>query len=570
MKSSVIRQRVADFFRRHHPFDEFAEEDLLELAGSGRVKFHEAGEVLFRQGENAKGEFLSLIQQGRVELIESDAATGDETLRDVLSDGDLLGLDRFSGDGTFQREARTASDVILYSFSAALLESYALRYRALRRFLEASVSVISGGSDRTSWLDADAPPLPYLQARHTAVAAQVNGHRRPPIAAAVLTTREAVRAMLRERTRQLAVVSGETTEAILTETDLGMFCGHQPVLLIESIREAASIDELKPLVGLASRMVSSALAQPRDVDDCSRLGVQATIAAAEACIRMAGRELAAAGIGPTVAGVPHCWIRFGASARDEVLLPEAPAIAVVYDDQTAPVPPDTAIYFTALAGEAAAFLHRCGLTGAASCWADGSQPAMPLSEWKRFYSDTVADPVRHQLYERREYFDLAPLTGEARIFDDLGTHIRHELRDHPATLALLANDTRAHLPPVTLFRGLVLDLEAGHTAPLDIVETVLAPVVDAARVFALAHQQLDPANTLERLAAAAEADLAPPTVRETADAFRAGLYYRAIAGGRSVNPASLGKLDQTMLKSAFTSIQRFVEHTVAQFFRAAV
>src|SRR4029077_11036331 len=120
MKTSVIRHRVADFLKRHAPFDALEEQDLLDLAGSGKVKFHESEEYLFRQGD-PKGQFVWTIQQGRVELIE-EGPSG-ELLRDVLGEGDLLGLERFAGDGICQYSARTASDVILYGVAASLFES---------------------------------------------------------------------------------------------------------------------------------------------------------------------------------------------------------------------------------------------------------------------------------------------------------------------------------------------------------------------------------------------------------------------------------------------------------------
>ena len=97
MKTSVIRQRVADFLKQNAPFDTLLEQDLLDLAGSGKVKFHESDEYVFRQGD-AKGQFVWVIQQGRVELIEASASG--QRLRDVLGEGDLLGLDRFVGDGS--------------------------------------------------------------------------------------------------------------------------------------------------------------------------------------------------------------------------------------------------------------------------------------------------------------------------------------------------------------------------------------------------------------------------------------------------------------------------------------
>src|SRR5258707_14494202 len=118
MKTAVIRHRVADFLKQHAPFDSLPETDLLALAGSGRVRFHESEEYVFRQGD-APGPLLFVIQQGRVELLDG------EQLRDVLGEGDLLGLDRFLGDGAHRHSARTASDVILYAVDAGIFATLA-------------------------------------------------------------------------------------------------------------------------------------------------------------------------------------------------------------------------------------------------------------------------------------------------------------------------------------------------------------------------------------------------------------------------------------------------------------
>ena len=117
MKTSVIRHRVADFLKQYPPFDSLSEIDLLEVAGSGRVKFHQANEYIFRQGQE-KAQIVWMVQQGRVDLIE-DCIAG-EQLRDVVGEGDLLGLDRFLGNGRCLYSARTAGDVILYGVNAEL------------------------------------------------------------------------------------------------------------------------------------------------------------------------------------------------------------------------------------------------------------------------------------------------------------------------------------------------------------------------------------------------------------------------------------------------------------------
>ena len=137
------------------------------------------------------------------------------------------------------------------------------------------------------------------------------------------------------------------------------------------------------------------------------------------------------------------------------------------------------------------------------------------------------------------------------------------------TTTLLANDTLARLPPLTFFRGLVVELDGAQTDKVDLNATALTPVADAARVFALATGSPFPANTIDRLQVATEAF--PDGVRvftDAAEAFRIALYCRCTTGGSVLVPSRLGKLDQRLLKTAFTSILRLIEYTDATFMPA--
>ena len=96
MNTSVIRYRVADFLKSHAPFDALPGPHLLELAGQGRVKFHEADEYIYRQGQ-AKTSWVWIIQQGRVELF--DETSGADQLRDVLAKATCWGWIDFSVTG---------------------------------------------------------------------------------------------------------------------------------------------------------------------------------------------------------------------------------------------------------------------------------------------------------------------------------------------------------------------------------------------------------------------------------------------------------------------------------------
>ncbi len=616
MKTSVIPYRVADFLRRHAPFDGISEQDLLELAGSGRVKFHQSHEYLFRQGD-PKGQQVWVIQQGRVEAMEQ--SNSGEHLRDVLGEGDLLGLDRFAGDGSFLYSARTASDVILYGFAADVFESLTARYPAVKRFLAAHFSVAGVlGFGRTSWLDAEAPSLDFVRSRQVTIpldasveeaARRVSGSKNgvavfvdqtqcpvamiaakdlctagsgvarlaarplpPPIAAAPLSTRVIVREMLRRRTEEIGITADGTAKSpqqgILTASELALFCGRNPGRLIRAIREAESAIEMEPLLRLAAGLVQDALAQPSDVDDCCQIGTEVIAALADACVRLACAQVLEAGIDAPAAKC--CWVMFGEAARGELMRPAPATIAAVYDDSRGACQPEDSVYFAAVAGETEAWFHAFGLTGTGVFWPEGSQPCMPLSGWRRLYSETIRNPLDYDLYARREFFDALALCGDVSILQTLHGEIAVELGGHEMAIPLLANDTLGHLPPLTFFDGLVIDLDGTQRESFDIASVAVAPIAGAARVFAIAKQKLTNASTLARLETAAlDYPEGAAIFREAAEAFRIALYYQALSGGPHINPAKLGRFDQLLLKTAFSSIHQLLEFTASTFLPTA-
>src|SRR6185436_6817145 len=148
MKTSVIRHRVADFLKQHPPFDVLPDDVLLELAGTGRVTFHESDEYLLQSGQ-AWGTLIRVIQQGKVEIL--DERPDRARLRDVLGEGEIIGLGRFLGHESSRHAARTASDVILYSIDAGAFGALVNQYPRMAHYLaahEAGASV-----DRVFWFD---------------------------------------------------------------------------------------------------------------------------------------------------------------------------------------------------------------------------------------------------------------------------------------------------------------------------------------------------------------------------------------------------------------------------------
>lgn len=548
MNTSVIRYRVADFFKRFAPFDTLPHSELLDLAGTGRVKFHESDEYVFWQGK-PRGSSLWIVQQGRVELI--DARSGQEELRDLAGEGDIIGLDSFIADGSYAYSARTATDVILYSIDAAAFEELARKHPVVERFRDAHRSLSGSPASLRSWLDAAPPPMEFIAARQPA---QRPAHA--PLSAH--TTRDAVRAMVRNRAESVTLPTHPPK--VLSAADLAIFCDRNPALLLREVRNAPSKDVLRPLLEQARRMINDGLSRAEDVDDCALLATEFAAAATQAAIALATRDIEEAGLmRPTSA---HCWVAFGAQARGELLRLTHPRTGVIYDGAD----PSAHAYFAAAAGRLHDHYLASGLDIAGDTWPDGCHPSMTFDAWRQFYAETIRNPLQYDLFARRELFDLRRLAGEESLINALSTLVADELRQQAMLIPLLANDTLANQPPLTFFRGLVLDAEGHESANLDLHRLALQPVSDAARVFTLGRLGLGCINTLDRLMEAAKFAPAHAEIfHRAADAFRIALYHQTRTGSATIAAASLSRYDQRLFKTAFQSILKLLELTTATF-----
>src|SRR5205814_1538958 len=96
---------------------------------------------------------------------------------------------------------------------------------------------------------------------------------------------------------------------------------------------------------------------------------------------------------------------------------------VVYDHLNDPS--GASAYFNAVTGQVGAWFHACGLEGTVPVWPEGAHPCMPLSEWKRFFRATIHKPYEHDLFSRRELFDLRELSGDRRSIQGCGGRVSH-------------------------------------------------------------------------------------------------------------------------------------------------
>jgi CBS domain-containing protein len=631
MKTSVIRYRVADFLREYPPFDVVSLTDLLSFSGSGKVVFHEDDIYLFRKGQSRQST-LWVIQQGRIEMLD-EMPTG-EHLRDVLGQGDILGLSHHSDDAAYQLTARTATEAILYSFNLDTFKTLVSKYPAAEHFLTAHLSAAARHTkslqapltrerlltekEKAIWLNAKGLPAEWSARRlltceaalplrdaakkmarahcETLAVVASNGNPlglittkeiRDQLATGIimadgpverfmnrrfltvppgLRTADYLLEMLRGRSQWLAITesgsAGSPLRGIVTDTDLEITCGRNPVLLQREMLAAETVTELNYLWQRAEAFLAESLVGPSVVEWLSRMMSELRTVLLERMVQIAAAELAE--VGRTNPGIAHCWLLFGGAGRREMMTPIVPNVGVVYDD---PPPGDEAAiekYFSTLSQKVAAKLDACG-SHVRRATAEMKQ-CRRLSAWKEFYRSRIRDPLGSQIYTSREYFDFDVVSGESALGTELQQFIIEELKGGEMFIPVLANDTIAHLPPLTFYQGFVLETDGRLNKTLNVEKTALTPITDAARVLAFSAIDVSTANTLQRLQRAARAlPQFASILNDAAEAWRIIYYHHTLAGMSKTGeeaviiPSRLSRFEQRLLKTAFDSTRRLIE-----------
>lgn len=595
MKTSLILYRVADFLRQHPPFQSIRIEELLPLARSGRVAFHTEEEYLFEAGRAVKPQFW-LLQQGSVELL---AGTAEEPeIRDLAAAGDLLGLESLSGVPTYPLTARTASECIVYVLDPAPLEELRRRHAELDRYLAAALGEPAATAASAAWLDAEpealllastrfgrcAPGTPVREVSRGGVTAvleedgamvglvtpasllgAVAGDRLNPAtpAEAVIEPdlprlpagarlESCVLAMARSGASAVALTANGDPRSplagIVTETDVELLTGCNPMLPLRAMRTATSLAALRLA---ATRTLQFAATGFRD-----------TAAADWFCEYLSlfwntllGRVVELEG-GP-IEGC--CWILMGRAGRGEHLTPVIPPIGAICEERALAAA-------TAFLPRLEGMLRACGLEPGPVAAAE----IRTIEDWKSRFRALLGNPLLEGIYQHRTLFDFRPAAGHAALAGALRAHCRSLLAANGTAAALLGNDCLERFPPLTFFGNVVVDAGGVRREQLDLDAAAVTPLADVGRVFALAAGDLDPGSTIERFTAAAVRYPGHAALlREAADAFRVLLLVLCRNGNRDrddgarIHPGVLSRYEQILLKSVFRTTARLLEFTHA-------
>ena len=604
METAVISYRVADFLKKHAPFHGVTDEDLLALAGGGRVRFYEPNEYILWQGEPHRFQVF-VIQQGTVSLWD-ESADGAK-LRDVRGAGDMLGIERYNDAPAILYSARSESDVVVYGFEATDFEAFVLKYpRALqyvaaegrvtpdyqpagerrelpRVFLHdlvgrgalpscsefetiasATGRLLASRSEAMIVMDAEQRARAVLSAdmvlRWVAAgggsaeqAVETLVHRSPATVAPDATVADALLTMGIADVDALAITDDGTAtgrvQALVTRRDLAPVFGENPASLLRDLRVASSTHQLRDLNQRARSFVLEHLTGAASVEWLSRFMHLVDAATLTRAVTLTG-----------AADLHTSWCFAGSAGRAESLtLLAPPLVAVVGED--VPQADAQAAYRRVLDA-----LLECGYLPRRDQPFEASFYTASAAEWTTRYRDWIADPVRQKAYLVRTLFDVRAVCGQHALWHAVRASVTEAVdRDF---VHVLGNDCLASLPPLTFFQDAVIDSFGEHTTTFRLEYSAVRPLVDVGRVFALAARDFLGRSTVERFAIARA--LLPEydaIFREATDTLRIVLWQQGRVGisqgtsGAELPAAMLSRYDRQVLKRGFQSILQLLELT---------
>ncbi|WKD57790.1 Putative nucleotidyltransferase substrate binding domain protein [Corynebacterium capitovis DSM 44611] len=601
---TVELDEVRSFLADHEPFSRLPAEALDVLPAHMAITYVRRGETIVRRGE--RNDTLYVIRSGAVDVLSDD-----DVLIDRRDTGRNFGYSTLIDAPESRYSMVAVEDCLILtlpreSFTRLVAEhphigryfqSASLRVRAAAKEMrEAGAAadvlrtplseVVAGRNLVTIGADASISAAARLMDDRQVSCLVVEGAAEPGIltdrdlrSRVVAVAADPSRPVAEVMTSPVRMAAPETLvfEAMLLMGELGIH--HLPVAGPEGISAVATSNDImrqlqsdpiylsadvahSDLAELAGSFRRAASVAARFLDrGASAFEAQRLLSSIADSIARRLTVLGVEEVGPPP--VPFAFVAVGSQARHEM----GPAsdqdnafvLSDAYDEGA------HAAYFSALGeficdGLAEAGQARCpgGMMASSPQW------RMTESQWAETFHTWVTAPNPDALLHAQVFFDFRCLAGETelagRVHDAAQAAARGSRRFH-AHLAALA--TRRE-PPLSFFRGFVLERSGDYAATLDVKKGGTAAVVQMARLYAITAGETE-LDTVARIRAAAGSSISSRGADDLIDAYEyittLALRHQAeqLRAGENpdyhIDPRALSSRDRDDLRDSFRVIK---------------
>ncbi len=364
---------------------------------------------------------------------------------------------------------------------------------------------------------------------------------------------EAMLTMLRYNVHHLPVLKDGHPIGIIETTDIVRYESQNSLLLVSSIFQQQSVDDLAAL----SEQVKDCFVRMVNEDANSHM-VGSAMSVIGRSFKQRIIELAEEQLGPPP--IPYCFLALGSMGRDEQLLVTDQDNAIILDNSYQAELHNE--YFSELAQQVCDGLARCGYTYCTGdIMATNPEWRMTRTEWEECFADWIDNPNPKALLNASIFFDLDGVYGRLKWAEQLNGFIVRRARKNNRFLACLARNALNRTPPLGFFKDFVVEKDGQHKNSINLKRRGTAPLADLVRVHALAVGSRAQ-NSFERLDDIHEAGILP---KGKAHALRDALEFISMVRIRhqaydvenemepdnNIEPENLSEFERRNLKDAF-------------------
>ncbi|MCF6179359.1 MAG: DUF294 nucleotidyltransferase-like domain-containing protein [Geopsychrobacter sp.] len=371
---------------------------------------------------------------------------------------------------------------------------------------------------------------------------------------------EATSFMMSHRIKHMPIVSNDEVVGIVSLRDLMRYRSQKSMLLVGSIKEATSIEELVTARAEMVKIARALLSESRSPFETMEI-----LSYIHHCILKRGYAIALQQIqdeGITPPDIKFCFIIMGSGGRKEMLLGPDQDNGFIYQDYPDEQHDEIEKFFDFFGEKLAATYEtigypRCngGVMGSNPFWRGR------LKDWKARVYDWVHTPEPKKVMYSTIFFDFMPLVGDSELCEDLRDIVYKQSREFPLFLFHMMEQDFKHKVPLGLLGRFSVERGAEHKGMLSLKQAGSIFIVDCIRMYLL-ENQLDASTTMGRLKRLVEAKVFNPDTAEHINAaFEAFTFLRLrneislIDQGKFpshyIDPHALTKKEQDLLKEAF-------------------
>jgi CBS domain-containing protein len=368
---------------------------------------------------------------------------------------------------------------------------------------------------------------------------------------------DALLLMARHNIHHVPVLDGQRIVGMITATDVTEQHSTSAVYLAGEVYKQTTVQGLQASSARIKRLQQSLASAQASAYSSGHIITAITDAITSRLLQLAEIQL-----GP--APVDYVWVAAGSQARNEQTAKSDQDNCLVLDDAFDEA--QHGAYFKALSQFVCDGLDACGYI-----YCPGEMMAMtdtwrqPKHRWAEYFSRWTSTPDPKALMLTCVFFDLRAVHGHSALLDDLRRDVLQRTKGNTLFLAHMVGNALQHQPPLGVFKGIATIRSGEHKGKVDLKHTGVVPIVDLARVHALAggHEAV---NTHDRLvSAAAGGSISEQSARDLREALeflaftRIQHQARQIAAGQTPDNYlvldDVSNFERSQLKDAFTVVQ---------------